>query len=201
MVRCVYILALSAVVTQVKLNGCLVEYWHNAKSYGKSKGIQVVIGNWKEFGHTVIYIDMKGQPFNFSSSRVLQHVVNQIDNLPIVRNKFGCLYRHVLSKCSILVESSEWYKLLESLSKVTAGLCGALVPVLMRLLSINCLVKYFCKLWPYLVSVVIFVAILGNMPWFKDPMLELLDPVHQRISSGDWNTLSCVCNGIATCTP
>ena len=49
-----------------------------AKSSGKSKGFQQIIPMWKESGHTVININLKG---NVSSQRVVKYVAREITNV------------------------------------------------------------------------------------------------------------------------
>lgn len=154
-----------------------------------------MIPRWEGHGHIVLVVNLKGKRQGISSSEVLQDVAKQIYDT-VKQDDFYNLRSLYLQKCLTSIPKSGSYSLVViCLSSLVTFLFTYAALFLEWKDTVSRRALFSC-----LVSI---VAGGGLYFWFEGhgQAMEVLEPLHGSISDGNWETLACVCNGIATLKP
>lgn len=194
-------------------------------SSGKSEGIQRMKVEWKRLGYTVLDINLKGKPYNLLASQVLGWVSKEIHEV-IEGGNFDCLSEYIYKNCSIVKPNHSgyidwlkelfrapciyisvstavviyfcfWYKLMfftnDDTSSTTTTSESTSTVTTSKSTTRDILIKIsLLPIVGIVVEAIVFTAFLRT---------TTIEPLNTAISSGNWKTLCCTCNGIAMCMP
>ena len=185
------------------------------KSSGKSEGFKQIIPVWKESGHYVIVINLKGWESNVSSQSVMRQVANKFSNffLSLDYQAQKCVFNRLLySECvtvpwwlSIITVDSTWIHLLLSspfiiyiLHKITHLFSNVVREIFAAIGNVELWGK-----WTELalcITLPILLAYSINSYWYV--ILEsVVHPIRENIATSNWYALTCSCNALSECVP
>lgn len=175
------------------------------KSSGKSEGFKQVIPKWKESGHTVLDIDLKGKESNVSSPDIMWSVAREIVTTfySLDYQAQQCLFDTLSYKCVNGTLRGPWWSFLSALDNhrgvtytVLTGIITSVLAFIRDWLSGN--LKRAFLLLAMLLLLLILLGYFIN--WYSVAEI-VIHPVQESISSGDWYALSCSANAISKCAP
>lgn len=180
------------------------------KSSGKSEGFKQIIPIWKELGHIVLDIDLKGRESNVV---VMRYVAKEITD------SFGSLdyqpQQCVLDELYACVKDTvPWWLRISDSAAWTHMLYRHISPEITILTAVLTAVLVVIKGWllQHLKKILLFVAIsflflapLGYVGytfinWYR--VVEVIvHPIQESIASGNWCALTCSSNVLSKCVP
>ena len=180
------------------------------KSSGKSEGFKQIIPIWKELGHIVLDIDLKGRESNVV---VMRYVAKEITD------SFGSLdyqpQQCVLDELYACVKDTvPWWLRISDSATWTHMLYRHISPGITILTAVLTAVLVVIKGWllQHLKKILLFVAIsflflapLGCVGytfinWYR--VVEfIVHPIQESIASGNWYALTCSSNALSKCVP
>ena len=184
------------------------------RSAGKSEALKQIKPYWKELGHVVLDVDLKGQLDNVSARDVMRDLAQELtEAFYNIRDYTAkqCVFDEVY-ECSAENKKS-WWSLLYNYRSSLYGYMNAGYTLVVTFGVGTCTlasVFHVCKdfllqHWKkaLLLSVmVLFLLVLTAciVNWYI--IVEVvIHPIQNDISIGDWYTLSCCCNAISLCAP
>ena len=186
------------------------------KSSGKSEGFKQIIPVWKESGHFVIVINLKGWESNASSQSVMGQVANKVSNffLSLDYQAQKCVFNRLLySECvtipwwlSIITSDNSWNYLLLS-SPFIIYMLREITRVFSNIdREILNFTDLFLELWNNLrqtelaLCITLPILLTYSVNWYV--VLEsVVHPIRESVASGDWDALTCSCNALSECVP
>ena len=180
------------------------------KSSGKSEALKQIKPYWKELGHVVLDIDLKGREGNVSSKDVMQDVAKELTEAFYDIHDYTaqrCVFDEIAYKCT--AENKSWWSTLYNYRSTFYSYITSVYELAITVGVGTCtLVSSFYWLlqhWKkaFLLSLMLLVSIfLAAYATNRYIIMEVvIHPIQNGISSGDWYALSCCCNAISLCAP
>jgi len=178
---------------------------------GKTSGINLVTKAWKQSGHTVVTINLKGVSNKASWDEVMHKAARDIFTVisALDYSEYWCILREVKSNCGRSM--TQWtgnaiWDIIQSLTSRGSiiALLGTTLPVVIRIIQAIVPTKYLDYL--KLPQRIIFYLSIGCAATFsimmgfnfRYLMYELIAP---GILHGKWDNLQCSLNAINNCEP
>ena len=175
------------------------------KDAGKSEGLSTMQKEWEKLNYLVVEVNLKGQSHIISGKEVMT-MVSKVLNKEL--NAFGYLtylqlYYETIEIC-LNPNITMWGWLTIFAMDFFPALCGTtiLIYVIRKVRDIImwCL-QYNCLIW-ILMLILVAALLLYYILWKKSTFLYMiLQPYDVSVSNGDWSTLICFLNVIATMQP
>lgn len=191
------------------------------KDSGKSSAISILTPAWKEKGHIIIDIDLKGSE-NTLATRSLMNFASEgiyayLRSVDTHSGTKSCILKYAKKNCSQFInpplfslvygENFLWLVNFPVLVnwQTSCWVWMACVSFFLLALGIVCRKydKHCCTVIPTTVALLaIIISIsLSVLRHNIEDASELIDPLHRRILNGSWNSLICTCNAISMCAP
>ena len=172
------------------------------KSSGKSEGFKQIIPKWKESGHTVLDIDLKGKESDVSSQDIMWCVAREIiaTFYSLDYQAQQCLFDKLTYKCVNDTLRGPWWSFLSALNNHRYTVLTGIITSVFAFIK-DWLFRNLKKALLLLAMLLLLLILLGYfINWYSVAKI-VVHPVQESITSGDWYALSCSANAISKCAP
>lgn len=185
------------------------------KDAGKSTGIVKLIPEWKQLGHMIVDLDLKGTSHSMDGKRAMRMISNQLMRQLIEYDftSYGKIYECTRKHCGehsghkwnamgVIVWMIVWV----TRNTQFVYYLGATISAILSyqyIDQIRRVYRNFPKIfWMITVSIGLFhVFILGMWLAFPHILHEAAQPLNNNLENGDWTTLICYMNCITEARP
>ena len=176
---------------------------------GKTIGISMLVEAWREKGHTIVDINLKGMSKNATwedamtkAAEGMYEVISNLDHA-----KYWCILNTIRRSCSHIMSKISQNVMWQVVEGVTGqgsivALLGTIVPVLIRLAQRIVPKKYLTYMpqqslfYLSIVCAAIFSILVAFN--YRSLIYNIITP---GILHGNWNSLRCNLNAVCKCEP
>ena len=176
---------------------------------GKTTGISMLVEVWRDKGHTIVDINLKGMSKKATWEDVvtkaaegMYRVISKLDH-----SKYWCILNTVRRSCSHIMSKislSIVWQVVQGVSGQGSiiALLGTVVPVLIRLTQRIVPQKYLSYMpQQSLFYLSIACAVIFSILVAVNYRLLIYNVITPGILKGDWNSLRCNLNAVCQCEP
>ena len=173
------------------------------KNSGKSEGFKRIIPMWKESGHVVLDIDLKGSESNVASQDFMWYVANEVTEVFYSLDYYAqrCVFSKLQNNYDCVSKMSWWSRVMISDSFWTHIMLNTTGVLIAALVAVSITANVFAR--SCLLRVILF-SFLTLLAYFCNWYVVVEFAIHlirESIASGDWDALTCSCNVLSECVP